>query len=831
MKAVIMAGGFGTRLRPLTINTPKPLVPVLGLPMMEHIVRLLAKNGLTDIVSLLYFQADKIREYFGDGSQFGVRMSYAQPTEDYGTAGAVRFALGDSDETALIISGDLVTDFNLIEAIEWHRQRKADATLLLTRMENPIAYGIVITDDDGNITRFLEKPTWGEAFSDTINTGIYVLEPNAVQLIPPKSNFDFSQDLFPSMLTQKMGLFGKIMSGYWKDVGNVDEYHLAHIDFFNNALHLDLDRRFEVAPGGNLIKGKNVKIGDNVKLSGRVVLGDEVLIDAGARLHNCVVGHRSRVGSACEIENSIIWEDSLIRQESVMHSAIVCSRTELGRNVQLLDKAIISDDCVIGESATVKANCKIWPGKTVDSGATVSSSLVWGEKWNRELFNDSKISGLALTEITPEMAVKIGAAFGAFVGQGQAVVVSRDASDTSRLLKRGLLSGLLAAGVNVSDLEALSIPVVRFALSRGSYAAGIYIRHSPYDFRQIDLIFCDGSGLDMPTGKLKKVERMYYGEDFERASLDQIGHLEMPQRVLEDYRMKFMDEVDIPMIKKAGFKIVIDHSNGSSSQVFPTLFSTLGISATELNANLNPRRLSSSPEESARALVQLSSIVLSLNADVGFLLNSASEKLAIVDEFGRPISNQTLLLIMTDLFLQTHPASKIAVPVGASMGIDDIAADYGVEVVRVAGDHLSMMEIHRRGEVQFVGGTRGGFIFPGFQSGADGMLATIKLLQMLAATHSKINEIVRKYDRFVRKTATVPCPWSRKGTVLRKLISSSTGKKRQMIDGVRIFENGGWVLVAPDRLKAAFNIEVESFSKEDTARLLEQYREFVESSQ
>jgi mannose-1-phosphate guanylyltransferase/phosphomannomutase len=461
----------------------------------------------------------------------------------------------------------------------------------------------------------------------------------------------------------------------------------------------------------------------------------------------------------------------------------------------------------------------------------VSTSLVWGEKWNRELFTDSKITGLALTELTPEMAVRVGTAFGAFLGQGNRVVTSRDASDTSRLVKRALISGLLAAGANVSDLETLPIPVVRYALQKGHDAAGIYVRHSPEDYRLIDLIFFDGSGLDMPSSKLKKVERMYSGEDYSLAALDRIGHLDMPERVLEDYRLDFLADIDTEIIRKAGFKIVIDHSNGASSQIFPTLFTELGISSVELNAALNPRKFSSSPEENAQAITQLASIVTSLNADIGFLLNPAAEKLTVVDEFGQPMDSQLLLLIVTDLYLKTHQAKKIAVPVGASMGIDEIAQEYALEVVRVANSHLAMMEVHRQGEVDFVGGTRGGFIFPGFQMGADAMLAAVKILEMMALTKSRLGALRSKFDHLERQTVSVPCPWSKKGTVMRKLITASEDKRRQLIDGVRIFEDNGWVLVIPDRLRAAFNIVAESKSKETTSHLIDNYRTLVKQAQ
>ncbi len=831
MKAIIMAGGFGTRLRPLTVNIPKPMTPIGNLPMMEHVVSLLCRHGLTQITSLLYFQADRIRDYFGDGSGFGVSMDYVHPEDDFGTAGAVRCALQTADEPVLIISGDLVTDFDLGAALNWHKEKNADATILLTRRENPLAYGIVITSPDGRIVRFLEKPSWGEAFSDTINTGIYILEPSAIQLIPPQTNFDFSQNLFPLMLSKEMGLYGRIMNGYWKDVGNVGEYRRAHIDLFDGKLDLDLKTKVEEGDGYRLYRGANVKIENDVSLSGTVILGDDVTIGAGARLHNCVIGHRSFVGAESELTNTVLWDDNVVGANTSMTNAVVGFNARLGRDVQLLDEVIVSDDCTIGDNATVKANCKIWPGKSVDPGAIVSTSMVWGEKWNRELFTNSKISGLALVEITPEMLVRIGSAFGAFLGPGNAVVTSRDASDTSRLLKRGLIAGLLAAGVNVSDLETLPIPVVRHGLKQGQFAAGIYIRHNPEDFRLIDCIFFDGNGLDLPTAKSKKVERIYFGEEFERASLDTIGHLEMPIQVEENYRSEFMNAINSEVIKKAGFKLVVDHSNGASSQIFPTLFFNLGISAIELNANLNPRKFSSSPEEYGQAIVQLSSIVTTLNCDIGFLLNSAAEKLTAIDELGKPIDSHLLLLIMTDLFLQTNKASKIAVTVDASMGVEQIAEKQKVEVVRVANDHLAMMEILRSGEVDFVGGTRGGFIFPGFQMGADAMLSAVKLLEMMAATRSRLGEIRKKFEHLNRLSISVPCPWSKKGTVMRKLIIGSDEKPRQLIDGVRIFEEDGWVLVAPDRLTASFNILAESESPEGTRSLIDRYSAIVSNSQ
>jgi mannose-1-phosphate guanylyltransferase/phosphomannomutase len=831
MKAIIMAGGFGTRLRPLTINIPKPMVPIGNLPMMEHVVNLLRKNGFTDLISLLFFQAEEIKNYFGDGRKFGVKMEYLQPTDDYGTAGAVRFAESFIDETILVISGDVLTDFDLKEAIDWHRSKKSDATILLTGVENPLPYGIVITDEEGRIVRFLEKPSWGEMFSDTINTGIYILEPHIVRLIPPKSNFDFSQNLYPLMLSRKMGLYGRIMDGYWKDVGNIDEYTRAHYDLLGGKINLDLNMEQKQIGDASVFLGNNVNLGDNLNLKGVVIIGENSTIANGAKIENSVIGPRSRIGERAEINRSVLWADVQIGPESKLSQSIICERSLIGENVVLLDNVIVSDDSTVGNGATIKANCKIWPGKTVDDGAIVSSSLVWGEKWNRELFTQSKVSGLALTEITPEMAVKLGCAFGAYLGQGQTVVTSRDASDISRLLKRGLIAGFLAAGVNADDLEVMPIPVVRYALKNGSYTAGVYIRHNPDDYNLIDFIFFNGDGLDMPTTKLKKVERLFFGEDFRRASLDKIGHLDMPQGVLERYRTDFMNSLDANTIRKAGFKVVTDYTNGGASTVFPTIFSQLGINVIALNAFLDSRKFSRHADENIQSIVQLSSIVKTLNADIGFLINSAAEKLTVVDENGSFIDSQLLLLLVTDLFLRTHSARRIAVPVGASMGVEQIASKYGVEVIRVRNSHLAMMEAHQQEGVDFVGGTLGGFIFPGFQMGADAILTAIYILDMIAKVKIRPGELRGKYENYIRKQIRIPCPWSKKGQVMRSLITDTDSKNRQLIDGIRVIENDGWVLVAPDDMTAAFNILAESESKENVENLVAHYKELVEEAQ
>ena len=210
MKAVVMAGGKGTRLRPLTCDRPKPMVPVVNRPMLEHVIDLLRLHGFCDIIATLYYMPEVIQDYFGGGDRFGVRMHYAIEDTPLGTAGSVKACERYLDSTFLVISGDALTDIDLSAAVEFHKAKGAIATIVLTHVTSPLEYGVVITDDDGRITRFLEKPSWSEVFSDTVNTGIYVLEPEALRLFGAGQNFDFSKNLFPMILKKGLPLFGYV---------------------------------------------------------------------------------------------------------------------------------------------------------------------------------------------------------------------------------------------------------------------------------------------------------------------------------------------------------------------------------------------------------------------------------------------------------------------------------------------------------------------------------------------------------------------------------------------------------------------------------------------
>jgi mannose-1-phosphate guanylyltransferase/phosphomannomutase len=832
MKTVIMAGGFGTRLRPLSCSLPKPMVYMANKPMMEHIIDLLREHGLVDIIALLYFQPEEIKSYFGDGSKFGVRIEYVQAYEDYGTAGGVKNAEHlIKGERFLIISGDVLTDLDLKSAIDFHIQNKASATMVLTRMENPLSYGVVITREDGRVSRFLEKPTWGEVFSDTVNTGIYILEPEVLNKVPRQEEFDFSKNLFPIMLEENQRLYGFITPYYWRDVGNLEEYFQAHQDILEGNVKVGIEGNLLSRESANIWVGKNVKVGEKVEFKGTVIIGNDAEIGSGSFIYNSVIGGNVQLGEEVNLDRCIVWKETSIGKRSILTEAIVANNAKIEEEVVLFENSIVSENCHIGKGAKVKANVKVWPGKEVEEGSILSSSLVWGERWNRELFADAKVIGIGNVELTPEFAVKLGAAFGAVVGKGGVVVTSRDAGNASRMIHRALICGLLSAGVNVHDLRTLPIPVVRYELKFGREQGGTHVRRSPLDERQTDIVFFDGDGQDLPTFKTKSVERLFFREDFRRAAPEETGQLDFPQRVIESYREDFLKAVDKDIIKKANFKIVLDYSNGGACEIFPSIIGALGCEVISLNAYLDAKKLYRTDQKLDHSIHQLSSIVKSLAADVGFLFDPGAEKLSLVDEQGEIISSDLLLLIVTSLFLRCTLARKIAVPVVASMGVERIAQEYGVKVIRVKNDHLAMMNALSDLGVDFVGGTRGGFIFPGFQLGADAMFDVAKVLELLAKNGKSLGTLRKESEKFFMLRRSIPCAWGKKGQVMRELLKYTENLNRQLIDGVRIIEDDSWVLVTPDRRKATFHIYAEATSQVKAEEVLAEYAQKVEGWQ
>jgi mannose-1-phosphate guanylyltransferase / phosphomannomutase len=828
MKGVIMAGGFGTRLKPLTINRPKPMVPVANRPIMEHIVALLRRHGITDLISILYFQPEHITSYFGDGSRFGVSMQYVTADADYGTAGAVHNAsrlIGD--DRVIVISGDVLTDFDLTAAIRSHEERSAEATIALTSVENPLAFGIVIIDDaTGRIVRFLEKPTWGEVFSDTINTGIYILEPQALRRVAPRTNVDFSKDLYPRMLREAAGLYGYVAHGYWRDIGNIDEYRIAHRDVLAGHVGIEFAGERRDMEKGTLWLGADVRLGDDVEVCGTVLIDDGADIAGGVVLENVVVGARSQVAEGAQMRDVVLWEGCRVGRRARIVESVCASGVHIGKGASVREKCIISDSAEVGDFAVVGPNVKVWPDKVVEERAALTHSLIWGEAWERSLFTGARVSGIPNYELTPEIAARLAGAYGATLGQGAFVVASRDSDRASRMINRALMTGFMSAGLDVEDLREMPIPLVRHAVHHGREAGGIHVRRSPFDSKVVDILFFDKDGRDLPPAKTQSIERFFSREDFPRAGPEGTGDLNFPARIVEGYREHFLAEIARDGIAQRRFNIVVDFAYGTTIAVLPDLLGALRADIVSLNAYAAPGRLSRTEEEFEESLNRLGGIVRSIRADLGLWIDPGGEVIHLVDDAGRPLGPELTQLIFIDLALQHLDVRRVAIPVTSPAAVPRLIRERGAEVLWTKTEHHAMMASAEHADM--VAGTRGEFIFPHFQPAYDGMYAAVKLLELLAAAAAPLHELADRHAPVHIRQERVACPWGRKGAVMRRLMHETEREDRQLVDGVKIWKGErDWALIIPHSDKPYFVVTAEGAEAAAVEALLDRYAGMV----
>jgi mannose-1-phosphate guanylyltransferase/phosphomannomutase len=826
MQAVIMAGGFGTRLRPITCNIPKPMAPVANKPILCHTINLLKKHKISDLTMMLYYHPEVITQYFDNGKKFGVNIKYLRPELDLGTAGSVKFARKNIKSTFLVISGDVLTDIELSKAVEFHKKKKALATIVLTRVNNPLQFGVVITSKTGKIERFLEKPSWGEVFSDTINTGIYILEPEIFKDIPENEFFDFSKDLYPIFLKEKKELYGYIADGYWKDIGNHDEYRTVHYDILDGKVKVEIDGKKVKVGDKTIIVGKNVSIGKKVEVDGQVILGDNVTVQDCAVISRSVIGSGSKIDVGAEVLGSVLWNNVTIGTQAQVKEDVIGSSSRIGCRSVVQVGTVISDRCIIGVDVVVRTNLKIWPHKVIEAGSVVSSSLVWGEKWNKVLFNAYGISGLGNIEITPEFAAKIGSAYGAFVGEGAYILTSRDDHHVAKMIERGLISGLLSAGIKVGDLRGLPIPVVRYKISSQGEAGGIYIRQSPRDGRTIDIKFFNSKGGDISLKQEKAIEQLFFREDFDRASMDKVGEVVVPPNALEYYKTGYLDAIKEEVIKDSKQKIVIDYAYSSASIIFPAILGDMDIDVVSLNAFTNASKITKSYEEFRNSLSRLSDIVTTVKANVGFLIDTGAEKLFLVDEKGNIIRDDMAMMIVSYLVMKRNKKKNaaIAVPINASSVVNDIAKKFGVKVKRTATSYGSRMSGENGKDVILVCDSMGGFIFPEFQNAFDAMYSIGKILELTGKERVTIGKIGQEIPIFEVLHKSVPCPWDKKGQTIRKALENVRNRKADLIEGVKIYtSSNSWVLLTPAPDEALFHVWAEAKDKAIAVGLLEEY--------
>src|SRR3989441_44870 len=731
MKAVVMAGGEGSRLRPLTSSLPKPLVPVAGRPIMEHILLHLRRHQLRDVVATVQYMGASIRNYFGDGSEQGVALTYSVEDSPLGTAGSVMLARQQLNETFVVISGDSLTDIDLGAAARFHRERKAIATIVLKPVPNPLEYGVVVMDEGGAVQRFIEKPSWGEVISDLANTGIYILDPAVFEFFRAGEVTDWSGDVFPKLLKEGEHVFGWIADGYWEDVGSHAAYVKANFDCLEGRVKVQLP-------------------------------GDRV-----------------------------------------------------------------------GESTWIHPDAEVFEGARVDgpafigAGAVVHESIIWAGSWKRGLFSSYGLTGLINIEITPEFASRLGAAIGALTTKGTEIAFSRDYTRSARMIGRALMSGMISSGTNVIDLSVLPAPISRY-WSRHNHVSAVHVQTSPVDPRSADVRIFDDHGLDVDKRSERKLEGLFFREDIRRVSHYEMGRITRRDQQTERYMEDMLAVLDLEAVRGAAFKVVIDYNNGASAMVLPQVLRELNCAVIPLNAAPAEILVESDDATFQAHLQEMGVITAAVKAKLGVFIDAPGERCFIVDETGTLLSHDEAFEVLTQLALTTKPGMVLG-PASSSLAFSMIAERFNSRFVPTKITPGAVLRAAQHAEAVLASDGGGGVCWPGFAISVDAIFTVARVLEMLAKTGTSLGALRSRIPQVTHRTAVEFCPWEVKGRVMRTMMEKHLRDRVDLTDGVKVFVDDGWVLVAPDPDRPEYYVIGSTTDPGHADRLVEEYSQLVRS--
>jgi mannose-1-phosphate guanylyltransferase / phosphomannomutase len=826
-----MAGGEGTRLRPMTANQPKPMLPVANRPIMEHVLRLLKRHGFDETIVTVQFLAALVRNYFGDGEEFGMSLQYATEEMPLGTAGSVRNAEDAlRDEPFLVISGDALTDMDLTAMVKFHKEKGALVTVGLARMPNPLEFGIVITQEDGRIQRFLEKPTWGQVFSDTVNTGLYVMEPEVLAEVPPGEMVDWSGDVFPKLLKRGAPLFGYVSDGYWEDVGTHESYLKAQADVLDRRVQTDI-AGFEVSPGVWVAEGAEVDT--DAVLTGPLCIGDYAKIEAGAHLREyTVIGSNVVVKEGAFLHRAVVHNNVYIGQGVNLRGCVIGRNTDVMRLARIEEGAIVGDECVIEPEAYLSAKVKVYPFKTIEAGAVVNNSVIWESRGQRTLFGPRGVSGLINVEVTPELAVRLASAYATTLRKGSTVTTSRDASRAARALKRAVQGALNASAINVVDLEAQPLPVVRFETARDHYSGGIAIRTTPGDPQSADIIFLNERGAELSQADQRKLERVFSRQEFRRAFPGEIAELSYPPRVVESYTHELLRCVDMSGVSEANLKVVADCAGGTTSLVLPSLLGNIGLGEVlTLNNRLDEISPTETVAQQRAGLQRLAEMVSSSQAAFGVRFDPVGERIQLVDEKGELVNEDRALLAVLDLVAAERKSGRVALPVTTTRVAEQVCRFHGVQVTWTPTSMDALTVAAASEDVIFAADGRGGFVVPECARTVDGIAAFVRLLGLVARTKLTLSQIDARIPVAHMLKRSIPTPWAAKGSVMRTVVEAAGSNEIDTTDGVRVVvPDRGWVLALPDPAEAVTHLWAEGNDADNAQLLMDEWAEVVEQA-
>ncbi|MCY6371892.1 sugar phosphate nucleotidyltransferase [Clostridium ganghwense] len=799
MKAVIMAGGQGTRLRPLTCNIPKPMMPILDKPVLEYAIELLKKNGITNIAVTLQYLSDEIISYFEDGKKFGVNLNYFMEENPLGTAGSVKNAEKFLDDTFIVISGDALTDIDISKAIAYHKKKKAIATLVLKEVPVPLEYGVVVTDKEGKVTGFLEKPSWSEVFSDKVNTGIYILEPEIFDYYEQNQKFDFSNDLFPILLSNNKPVYAYVADGYWCDIGNIEQYIKCHFDILKGIVKVKIKgERY----GEGIWIGKNCQINPQAKITSPSYIGSNTKIYAGAKIGPyTILGKNNIVSSDATIKRSIAFDNCYIGDNAEVRGAVLCKNVQLESRSAVFEEAAIGDDTLIETKSIVKPGIKIWPNKLIGASSVVKSNVIWGGKFSKALFGKRGISGGINVDITPEFVSKLGSSYGSLLKSGAKVAISCSDDGAAQMFKYALATGLISMGIEVYDLKRMTTAMTRYAVMFFGVSGAIHVVVDRDDPQRVNILFMDKNGVDIDKNMERSIENSFIREDFRRVKNDALKKITHLSDTVEYYIRSLVNKLQVHNIKMQKYKIVLSTRNTLINSVMKNILSEL-----KVNVKLY---------DEAKDLRGISRAVILNGANLGVYISDEGDSAVLVDEKGKIIKDDTYDALKAFIMLKSTELKTLVVPVTSSGSMEQIAYMCGAKFIRTKTSQNNILEAYIKNEKNL----NKREVVNSYLNVHDAVGIVMLTLNLMANSNLALSKIISKFPKYYKRKQEIVCPWNMKGKVMRNLIEENSSESVELIEGVKLNYPDAWALVLPDAEEPVCRVYAESKNFDQVERL------------
>ena len=642
--------------------------------------------------------------------------------------------------------------------------------------------------------------------------------------IPDDRPYDWSKELFPLLLEMGRPLYGYTMDGYWQDIGNLDQFRQANFDALDESVKLNV-------PGirlrGNVWIGEGVELDELEGVEGPAFVGNYCRISPGATVGPySVLANSVTLRERARTFRSIVDASTYIGRSALIEGAIVGRSCDIRSHVHVHEGVAIGDEVTLGAQSVVMPSVRIYPYKEVESGAQIHESLIWESRASSRLFGVDGVSGLVNVDLTPETAVRLAAALGTAIKRGDRVVASRESHSACRMIKRAMISGLNSTGVDVADLRVLPAAVSRHLLKTHAYDAGFHVGVSHSNPEVVAIRFFEQPGITLTPALQKEIEKSFTRQELRRAGFDEVGQVSYPARVRESYAQDLLSQLDADAIRRRRFRIVVDYNYSSASYVLPLLFGPLGVEAVTAHGFASERSMGAS--ELHESIGEAKRLVSAIGGELGVVLDRAGERLWLIDERGREIPVEQTLLLFLRLLRETVRDGTAAFPVTVTRLVDEILEGSGLDVVRTQNSLAALTAAAAEEGVVFAGALGGGYVFPEFLPAYDAVASLCKLLELLAPLDRPLSELVADLPASTLVHRQLACPWALKGLVMRVLNERLAGRELDLTDGIKLFDERGWVQVLPDPDEPVIHLYAEGDTDELSNELEQELREQVE---